>query len=332
MTALALPLPVRSAWRRWRPGAAAWTTLGVFLLFAVLVPRFASSGNLVNVLRVAAILCVAACGQAIVLVLGGIEFSFGSSAALASVVGVLAVPWLGPAGGLAAGGAVVIAIGALNGALIAGFGLPPFVVTLGMLLAAAGAAASLVGGQPIDAPPSAAFAWPAAGSVATIPVPILLGAAAVTVLHALLSRSRLGRLWYLAGANPVAARLSGIAVGRVTFLGYLVAGAFCAVTAVVLTSRVGSGQPNLAPNLPFESIAACAIGGIPLAGGEGRAHQVVCGVLVIAMMNNAVVLLNFPIAAQQLVMAVVIIGAVLLQNAGSLPVMLRRALTRRPNA
>jgi len=330
MTALAQMLPMRAAWRRWRPGAAIWTTLGVFVLFALLVPRFASAGNVVNVLRVAAILCIVSCGQAIVLVLGGIEFSFGSSAALASVVAVMVLPWLGPVGALAAGGGTVVAIGAVNGALIAWFELPPFVVTLGMLMAAAGGAASLVGGQPIDAPTSAAFAWPAAGRIAGIPVPIVLGAVAVIVLHLLLSRSRLGRLWYLAGANPTAARLSGIGVGAVTFLGYLAAGAFCAVTAVVLTSRVGSGQPNLAPDLPFESIAACAIGGIPLAGGEGRAYQVACGVLVIAMMNNAVVLLNFPIAAQQLILAAVIVGAVLLQNAGAVGPALRRAVRRGP--
>lgn len=328
MMALAARLPVQAAWRRCRPGAPVWTTLGVFLLFALLVPRFATAGNVVNVLRVAAILCIVSCGQAVVLVLGGIEFSFGSSAALASVVAVMVLPWLGAAGALAAGAGVVVAIGAVNGALIAWFELPPFVVTLGMLMAAAGGAASLVGGQPIDAPPSAVFAWPAAGRIAGIPVPIVLGVAALILLHLLLSRSRLGRLWYLTGANPTAARLSGIGVGTVTFLGYIVAGAFCAVTAVVLTSRVGSGQPNLAPDLPFESIAACAIGGIPLAGGEGRAYQVACGVLVIAMMNNAVVLLNFPIAAQQLTLAAVIVGAVLLQNAGAIGPALLRALGR----
>nr|HMN85617.1 L-arabinose ABC transporter permease AraH [Bauldia sp.] len=78
-----------------------------------------------------------------------------------------------------------------------------------------------------------------------------------------------------------------------------------------------SGQPTLAPNLPFETIAACAIGGIPLAGGQGRASQVVCGVVIVAMMNNAVVLLNLPVAWQRLMIAVVIVGAVLLQQVAS---------------
>jgi ribose/xylose/arabinose/galactoside ABC-type transport system permease subunit len=330
MSATTMATPFQVVWRRMRPGAAVWTALGLFVLFALLVPRFATPGNIANVLRVASILGIAACGQAIALVLGGIEFSFGSSVALGSVVAVLVVPSAGPVAALAAAGGVVAAIGAVNGALIAWFGLPAFIVTLGMLMIAGGAAASLVGGQPVDAPPSDAFAWPAAGQIGGVPAPIVLGIGAVIVLHLLLAKTRLGRAWYLTGANPTAARLSGIRIGAAVFWGYFIAGLFCAVAGIVLTSRVGSGQPNLAPNLPFESIAACAIGGIPLAGGQGRAYQVACGVFVIAMMNNAVVLLNLPHAGQELVIALVIIGAVLLQQ-GTRATLRRlpRALNRR---
>jgi len=299
-----------------RPPASAAIVLGVFLLFALIVPRFATFGNLENVLRIASILCIAACGQAVVLILGGIEFSFGSSVALASVVTVLALPFGGTLPAFAAGAAVVILVGAINGALIAKFELPSFLVTLGTLMIGAGLASTIAGGLPIDAPASDSFTWLAHGRIAGVPVPIVLAAASVAILYGLLAHTRLGRFWYLAGANPAAARLAGIRVGRAIFSGYVAAGGFCAVTALILTSRVASGQPNLAPNLPFETIAACAIGGIPLAGGQGRASQVVCGVLVIAMMNNAVVLLNLPVAYQRLMIAVVIVGAVLLQKLG----------------
>ena len=100
-----------------------------------------------------------------------------------------------------------------------------------------------------------------------------------------------------------------------TFLGYVAAAGFCSVSAIILTSRVASGQPSLAPNLSFDTIRRLAPSAASrLAGGQGRASQVVCGVLVIAMMNNAVVLLNLPVAFQQLMIATVIIGAVLLQK------------------
>lgn len=301
--------------RRFRLPASAWIVLGIAVLFALLVPRFGTLGNLENVLRVASILCIVACGQAIVLILGGIEFSFGASAALASVITVLVLPAVGPVGAFACGAASVVAIGAVNGGLVALFRLPPFIVTLGMLMIASGLAASIVGGLPIDAPPSELFSWPARGRVLGVPVPILAAIACLVLLHLLLTWSRIGRLWYLAGSNYEAARLSGLDVRLAVFSGYFAAGCFCALTAIILTSRVASGQPSLAPNLPFESIAACAIGGIPLAGGQGHAVQVACGVLVVAMMNNAVVLLNYPVAMQQLLMAAVIIGAAAMQRA-----------------
>lgn len=299
---------------RVRPPMAAWIALSLFAVFALAVPRFATSGNLENVLRIAAILGIVSCGQAVVLILGGVEFSFGASVALASVVTVLAQPALGTLGGFAAGAAVVVAVGALNGALVARFELPAFIVTLGTLMMASGVAATLAGGLPIDAPASEAFSWLARGRVLGVPVPVVAAGTSALLLHVLLAHSHLGRLWYLVGSNPLAARLSGVRVRWTIFGGYVAASCFCALGAMILTSRVASGQPGLAPNLPFETIAACAIGGIPLAGGQGRVSQVVCGVLVLAMLNNVIVLLNLPVAWQQIMMAAVIVGAVLLQS------------------
>ncbi|GAB4071971.1 ABC transporter permease [Ancylobacter sonchi] len=312
MTKRLFDLP--SSLRLSRPPTVAVVCLGLFLMCCLLVPRFASFGNLENVLRVAAILCIVACGQAIVIILGGIEFSFGASAALASVVTVMVLPATGPVAGLAVGGATVIGIGMVNGWLVGRMGLPPVIVTLGTLMMASGIAAWLVGGLPLDAPPSAAFSWPARGRVLGIPVPILAALLACGVLHVLLAYGRIGRLWYHVGANPLAARLAGIDVARVTLLGYAAAGAFCAVGAIILTSRVASGQPALAPNLPFETIAACAIGGLPLSGGRGHVLQVVSGVLTVAMLNNAVVLLNLPVAWQLVLLGLAVLVAVGLQK------------------
>lgn len=137
---------------------------------------------------------------------------------------------------------------------------------------------------------------------------------ACAALHVLLAHGRLGRLWYHVGANPLAARLAGIDVARVTLLGYAAAGTFCAVGAIILTSRVASGQPALAPNLAFETIAACAIGGLPLSGGRGHVLQVVFGVLTVAMLNNAVVLINLPVAWQLVLLGLAVLAAVGLQK------------------
>lgn len=288
--------------------------LAFFVICALFVPRFASSGNLENVARIAAILAIVACGQAIVLILGGIEFSFGSSVALASVATVLLLPVTGPLLAFLAGITVVLLVGVLNATLIAGVGLPAVVVTLGSLMIAHGLAASLAGGLPIDAVPSPLFRWPALGRVFGIPVAVAVAAIALFCLWVILARTELGRRLYLVGANPSAARLSGIGVKGTMFTGYVLAGLFTGVASVILTSRVGSGQPNLMPDLPFQTIAACAIGGIPLTGGRGSVIQVIAGVAIIAMLNNAVVLLNYPVAIQQLLIALVIVISVVMQR------------------
>lgn len=288
-----------------------------FIICALFVPRFASFGNLENVARIAAILAIVSCGQAVVLILGGIEFSFGSSVALASVVSVMLLPATGPALAFAAGIATVVAVGLVNATLIAALGLPAVVVTLGTLMIGHGLAASLAGGLPLDAAASAVFKWPAVGEIFGLPVAVVFAAAALACLWFILSRTELGRRFYLVGANAPAARLSGIGVRATTFTGYLIAGVFCGIASVILTSRVGSGQPNLMSDLPFQTIAACAIGGIPLTGGRGSALHVLAGVAVIAMLNNAVVLLNFPVAAQQLLIAFVIVASVLAQKLAS---------------
>jgi ribose/xylose/arabinose/galactoside ABC-type transport system permease subunit len=152
------------------------------------------------------------------------------------------------------------------------------------------------------------------GEVLGVPVAVLIAAIALCCLGGLLAFTELGRRFYLVGANVNAARLSGIAVKQTIFTGYVLAGLFAGLASVILTSRVGSGQPNLMPDLSFQTIAACAIGGIPLTGGRGSAIQVIAGVLIIAMLNNAVVLLNYSAAVQQLLIALVIIGSVLAQR------------------
>ena len=297
-----------------RPPASLWIAFGFFVVCAIFVPRFFTPGNLENVIRITAILAIVSCGQAIVLILGGIEFSFGSSVALASVVAALLLPGFGTAMAFAAALATVLVISSLNASLVAFVKLPALVVTLGTLMIGHGLAASLAGGLPVDAIPSAFFKWPASGKILWISAPVWLAAVALLSLALILVKSSLGRCFILVGANPEAARLAGIAVARTKFLGYVLAGLYCGAAAIVLTSRVGSGQPNLMPDLPFQTIAACAIGGIPLTGGRGSALQVLAGVAVIAMLNNAVVLLNYPAATQLLLTAAVIVGSVIVQS------------------
>lgn len=309
--------PLRWNWEWQAPPLSFYLAVALFVLFALFVERFATAGNLVNVARLAAILCIVSFGQATVLILGGIEFSFGSSVALASVVGVLAMVDYGVYAGLVACAGAALGVALVNAVLISRFKLQPFLVTLGTLMIAHGLAEMLVGGLPLDAPPSPTLEWPSRGTLFGMPVPVFIAALGVLVFYVVMNKTMLGRQFYLVGGNPEAARLAGIPLRKVLFLGYLFAGAFCAVGAVILMSRVGSGHANLWPGLAFETIAACAIGGIPLAGGKGRAFEVVCGVAIVAMMQNAVILLNLAAAYQQGIIAAVILVSGVFSHFGS---------------
>lgn len=296
--------------------ASLWALMVLLALSALLVPQFATLPNAVNVLRVSSILMLAALGQSLVIILAGIEFSIGSAAALCSIATVFALQSVSVSVPVAfgAGVASVLTVGALNGLLVSYARLPAFLATLGTLMLVHGLASVFVGGLPIEAPVSDGFYILGRSFLVGIPVPVWLAIGGTLLHYLLLSHSRLGRQFYLVGANEAAARICGIPVRRVRLGGYVLASAFVAVAALILTSRVGSGQPNLSPNLPFETISACAVGGISLAGGRGTTLQVLIGVLIISVLNNIVVLLNLPSSAQLAALGSVIIAAVLFQR------------------
>ncbi|WP_288960826.1 ABC transporter permease [uncultured Sulfitobacter sp.] len=289
----------------------------MFMLFSFTVPNFLSVSNLENVFRISSILTLAALGQAIVIILAGVEFSIGSAVALCSIVTVFSVQSQNVPVAFAAGFATVLAIGAVNGTLVAFARLPPFLATLGMLILVHGIASVAVGGLPIEAPVSEAFYWMGRAHVLGVPVPIWFAATGCILHFVILSKSKMGREFYLVGTNEHAADLAGISVRKTKFLGYVLAAGFVGVSGLILTSRVASGQPNLIPNLPFEAISACAVGGISLVGGKGTTVQVLIGVLIISFLNNAIVLLNFPAAYQLAALGGVIVIAVLIQNGAS---------------
>jgi ribose/xylose/arabinose/galactoside ABC-type transport system permease subunit len=277
--------------------AAAYVLVALILVMAVLEPRFLNIENIGNIARNAAILALAAFGQAIVIITGGIDLSSGSLVALSSVCMVLVTLHSGVPVAFGAGLLVALAIGAANGALVARFGLPPFLATLGMLTVVHGLASLLVGGLPVSAG-GGAFAVLGTGWVGPIPIPILVAAGGFVVLELLLRRTVLGRSWYLLGSSRPAALAAGIRVRWTQWSAYLVGAAFVGMAGLVLASRVNSGQPNLEPTIAFEAIAACAIGGLPLTGGIGSGGQVILGVLVLAVVQNGLLLLDLPSSVQ----------------------------------
>jgi ribose/xylose/arabinose/galactoside ABC-type transport system permease subunit len=201
--------------------------------------------------------------------------------------------------------------GLVNGLLIACGRLPPFIATLGMMSVARGLALLATDGRPVSGF-DAAFRELFTGRVLLIPAPALLTAAVYLLAGFVLARTRFGRYVYAIGGNEEAARLSGVAVRFHKTMVYTLAGLASALAAVILTARLNSAQPIAGIMYELDAIAATVIGGTSLLGGSGSIAGTLIGALIMGVLRNGLNLLGISSFLQQVVIGLVIVGAVLL--------------------
>jgi ribose/xylose/arabinose/galactoside ABC-type transport system permease subunit len=293
-----------------------WSRIGMPAVIAALAivfgsinPNFWSATNLANVSRQISILALLAIGQTFAILSGGIDLSVGSLLALVSVVCAQQMKNFGIVEGIAAGILAGGLAGLVNGLIIAKARVPPFIATLGMLVAARGAALTLSGGLPIAGLPRE-FLVLGAGYVGPFPIPTVIAAIAFVLAHGVLRRTRFGRYVYAMGSNEEAAVLSGINVANYKMLVYITSGLFAGVAGVILTSRVISGQPTLGEVQELYSIAAVVIGGGRISGGVGGIGTTLMGVLVLGILGNGLNLVQVSSYIQNIVIGAIIVGAV----------------------
>ena len=293
------------------------TVLGLVALSGVLwalTPHFLTVPNLLNVAQQTSINAIVAVGMTYVIVSGGIDLSVGSIVALSGVVlGAALQDGQALPLALALALATGVACGVLNGALISLGGLPPFIVTLGMMSIARGAALVFTEGRPVSgfAPEFRALAT---GHVGGIPAPIVATMVVYLIAHAVLTRTTFGRYLYAIGGNEEATRLSGVAVRLHKTMIYAVSGLVSAVAAVILTARLNSAQPIAGMMYELDAIAATVIGGTSLMGGEGTLAGTLVGALIMGVLRNGLNLLGVSSFLQQIVIGGVIVGAVLVDT------------------
>ena len=293
------------------------TLIGLLLLCLVLwilTPHFLTVSNLLNIVQQTSINAIVAAGMTFVIISGGIDLSVGSIVALSGVTlgallqggqpALVAIPVA-----LAAG----IGCGLLNGLLISLGRLPPFIVTLGMMSVARGAALVFTEGRPVSGF-GEGFRWLATGSVGFVPAPVLVMLIVYAIAHLVLTRTTFGRYVYAIGGNEEATRLSGVAVGFHKTAVYCVAGLMSAIAAVVLTARLNSAQPIAGMMYELDAIAATVIGGTSLLGGEGSLGGTLIGALIMGVLRNGLNLLGVSSFLQQIVIGVVIVVAVLVDT------------------
>ena len=278
-------------------------------LLAVVSPHFLTSDNMVIVLRQAALQFLMAAGLTLVVLTGGIDLSIGAVLGLAACVGAGFV-----AKGLVLTGILValgagLACGLVNGALVAYVGIPAFIATYGMLWVAHGLGYVFMKGEVIHGFP-AGFRALGAGFVGAIPVPVLIGAAILLVLHVVLHLTRFGRALYAIGGNAVAARLTGMPVKRHLMTVYALSGVLAAFAGLVVIARVNAADSGTGEELLLTAIAAVCLGGTSLFGGAGGVAGTAIGSLILALVVNGMNMLGIATFWQAFAMGVIVILAV----------------------
>ena len=291
----------------------------LFIFFSLQTEAFFTERNLINVTRQTSYLGIAAVGATIVLLIGGIDLSVGSTVALTGVTAakLIVEAGAGPGAGLV-GGLIVGAIaGLVNGIVITRFRIPALITTLATLTIYRGLSFESVGGLPVFGLPREQFLWfeegisaIGKGYVGRVPVPVILMVITFVLGYLFLYRTYFGRYIYAIGGNEDAARLSGIKVERIQLLVYSIAGFLSGVTGMIVMGRVNSGQPSVANGFELEVITAVVLGGVSISGGRGSLIGVLLGVLITGVLNNGLIIMNVSEYQQLIIRGLVLVLAV----------------------
>ena len=284
-------------------------------------PVFAQANNLLSVANQTAIYAVIAVGMTLVIITGGIDLSVGSLVALSSVTAAVV---LRRQGGVDAGQQAILlavlaamaicsAAGGFHGIMVTQFHIPPFIVSLSMMMMARGLAFLMSSGESISAVP-AGWTTAGAGTVLGVPLPVVMMIGLYFVAHIVMSHTAFGRYVYAVGGNQEAARLCGVPVRRVLLTVYIICGALAGVGGLILSSKLATGDPKLGVMYELEVIAAVVVGGTSLMGGEGRILGTLIGAFIIAVIKNGMNLLNVGAYEQQIILGAVLLAAVLIDN------------------
>ena len=287
---------------------------GVIAFFAFESPLyFFTFSNFVIISKQSSINILLALGEMFAILTAGIDLSVGSIAALSGAF--FAGTTLFAGGnvffGALAGLGIGAAIGLFNGVLVAFGKLPPFIATLATMSIGRGLVLMYTHGRPIWGLPEG-FSYIGQGSFLGIPLPIIIMIIAFILVWATLGATRFGRNVYATGGNIRAARAAGIKIKSVLITVYMISGFLAAIGGLVLTSRLGTAQPNAGTGYELDAIAAVVLGGTSLFGGEGWVIGTIIGGFLIAVLNNGMTIINISPYTQEVVKGFVIVLAVLL--------------------
>ena len=303
---------------------------GAFIALALLVivlsiiePSFRTPSNLMSLLRQASFNGLIAFGMTLVILSDGIDLSVGSVFALSAIICAELLMFGMPAFvaillALAAG----TALGAISGLLVTKGRLQPFIATLITMTAYRGLAKIITGGKPISQlagnTTSGEFLFKAMGKgnvllfeTIKIPIPAIILVLAFLVVYFVLNKTTFGRRIYATGSNAKCANLVGVNTAKIKIACYSISGFLAALAGLLMISRLDSAQPTLGDGYELDAIAAVALGGTSMSGGRGKITGTIAGVLIIAVLNNGLNIMDVSSYYQEVIKALVILVAVL---------------------
>ncbi len=296
------------------PLAGLLFVIGLFSLSSEIRPYFLTGANFKIILIQTVIVAIGALGMTMVIISGGIDLSVGSVVAFSSVVGAtFLAKYHSPMGAILlailAGGM----IGSLNGVIISGFRMIPFIVTLGMMGVTRGSAKWLADNQTVNIPESfihRLMALVEPTQLLPLPLGVWMAISLAILMALVMSRTIFGRYVFAIGSNEATARLCGIRVQWHKFWIYTIAGLFFGLAGLMQLSRLTQGDPTVGIGLELDVIAAVVIGGASLSGGAGSIWGSMIGALIMATLRNGSNQMGWPTYIQEIMIGSVIVLAV----------------------
>ncbi len=286
----------------------------LIVVLSIASPDFLSLKNFTNVFRQISMIAILTIGMFFVMVGGGIDISCGATVGLTGVLFAMFMVNYGMHPALAFVLTVLVGafVGTINGTLVTRFGIPAMIATLGTQSIARGFTYVITGAYPIsNIPESVAFLG--RGYVLNLewlPWPVFIVAILAIVAHFVAQRTKYGRSVYAVGGNTEAAYLSGIKDKRIQIITYIALGVLSAISGMILTSRLASGQPNGGLTWEFEAVIAAVIGGVSITGGRGKVLGALLGAVLIGLLTNGMTLIGMESYPQQMVKGLVLVLAI----------------------
>ncbi|HEY8499653.1 MAG TPA: ABC transporter permease [Clostridia bacterium] len=261
--------------------------IALIIVFSILSPAFSTINNAMNIIRQIAVMGIVAVGFTFVLIGGGLDLSVGSQIAIMNVSVALMIVNYGvnPILAVIIGIVMTTVIGFFNGYMITKTGIPPLIATLAMMTALRGFTFIMSKGYPIYGIPEY-LKFIGQGNIYKIPVQGLIMAAVIVFGIVLLNKTYIGRHFYALGSNTEATRLAGINVHFTRTATYTLLGFLTGIAGLVMLTRVGSGQPNIANGFELNVLTAAVLGGVSVNGGKGNIPGAIIGTAIIGVLNN----------------------------------------------